>query len=505
MVACSLPAPRSTATRTSATGEVDEAAVLARCAAGADLDAVDRHRHLVRLEVGVGGADGGQDAAPVRVLAVDGALERGCCGRRCARPRRRRPRTRADARRSAMSLVGALGVARPAAGPGRAQTSRTAAARTPGVGRDAGGAAERAAATVSLVDMQPSESTRSKVAPGRRAQGLVELLGRSATASVVMTTSIVARPGASMPAPLAIPPTMKPSTDVDGLLGDGVGGHDRGRRRRGRRRRTGAACARVEPPAAGGPSAAARRSARSSRPRPRRRRSRAARRRARRCAWVSWKPAGPVHALAPPELSTTAAHARQTAGPAGTRATGAAWKRFAVKTPAAALSGPSLTTSATSGGTVALQTPRHAGGPEALRGAVTPVLTAPTPHGGQPGGLGEPEHEVRVLHRLPGCALAEVVDGAGDHDDPAGVDVDGGLQVHGVGAERAAVRGQLPSGRTCTNGSSPYVFASASRTSLGGRQRVVGRAVTGGEDAARHGREDRRERRTRVRRAAAPA
>jgi hypothetical protein len=59
--------------------------------------------------------------------------------------------------------------------------------------------------TVSLVDMQPSESARLKetrTASRRAASSPSD----STTASVVMTTSMVANPGASMPAPLAMPP-----------------------------------------------------------------------------------------------------------------------------------------------------------------------------------------------------------------------------------------------------------------------------------------------------------
>ena len=64
--------------------------------------------------------------------------------------------------------------------------------------------------------------------------------------------------------------------------------------------------------------------------------------------WVSWKPAGPVHALAPPEFRITA----RTLPPASTcwlHSTGAALTRLDVKTPAAAAEGPSLITTATSG------------------------------------------------------------------------------------------------------------------------------------------------------------
>ena len=59
--------------------------------------------------------------------------------------------------------------------------------------------------TVSLVDMQPSVSSRSNVTRVASRSALSSALaGRSA--SVVSTHSMVARPGASMPAPLAMPP-----------------------------------------------------------------------------------------------------------------------------------------------------------------------------------------------------------------------------------------------------------------------------------------------------------
>ena len=71
--------------------------------------------------------------------------------------------------------------------------------------------------TVSLVDMQPSESARSKLTrvASRRAASRASA-GRSA--SVVITTSIVASPGASMPAPLAMPPTDQPSPNATACL-----------------------------------------------------------------------------------------------------------------------------------------------------------------------------------------------------------------------------------------------------------------------------------------------
>ena len=71
----------------------------------------------------------------------------------------------------------------------------------------------------------------------------------------------------------------------------------------------------------------------------------------------------------------------------------------------------------------------------------------------RPAVSGRPEHQVRVLHRLAGRALAQVVDRAGD-DDPAGVEVDHGLQVRAVRAGRRGGVRLLPGGSTCTNGSS---------------------------------------------------
>ncbi len=65
-------------------------------------------------------------------------------------------------------------------------------------------------------------------------------------------------------------------------------------------------------------------------------------------AWVSWKPFGPVQALAPPELRTTAVSCPLLRTCSDQR-TGAALTRLEVKTPAAARRGPVLTTRARSG------------------------------------------------------------------------------------------------------------------------------------------------------------
>ena len=88
------------------------------------------------------------------------------------------------------------------------QTARTASANSAAAGVTPA-APEAISSTVSLVDMQPSESSRSKVVrvAARRAAAQV---AASTSASVVSTTSMVARPGASIPAPLAIPATDQP-------------------------------------------------------------------------------------------------------------------------------------------------------------------------------------------------------------------------------------------------------------------------------------------------------
>ena len=185
----------------------------------------------------------------------------------------------------------------------------------------------------------------------------------STTASVVRTTSIVARAGASMPAPLAMPETDQPCPPCDRDLVHGVGRLDRdGRvlvpvRRRGRRRRRrprrailsigSSSPMRPVEQTTTSPAETPRTSATCS---------------AVRC--VSRKPWVPVQALAPPELRTTAS-TRPSATTWRDHVTGAASTRLVVKTAAAWWSGPSLTTSARSGV------------PLALSPAVTPAARKP--------------------------------------------------------------------------------------------------------------------------------
>ena len=91
--------------------------------------------------------------------------------------------------------------------PRRARSSVRAPPSSAGEGR-APEAPEASSRTVSLVDMQPSELIRLTVratAPPRAARAAAA----STTASVVMTHSMVARPGASMPTPLIMPPALQ--------------------------------------------------------------------------------------------------------------------------------------------------------------------------------------------------------------------------------------------------------------------------------------------------------
>ncbi|SKU04709.1 Uncharacterised protein [Mycobacteroides abscessus subsp. abscessus] len=64
--------------------------------------------------------------------------------------------------------------------------------------------------TVSLVEQLPSTSSRSKVRAVAK-RSVESSCSAGTTASVVMTTSMVARDGASMPAPLPMAPTVQPS------------------------------------------------------------------------------------------------------------------------------------------------------------------------------------------------------------------------------------------------------------------------------------------------------
>ncbi len=219
---------------------------------------------------------------------------------------------------------------------------------------------------MSLVDRQPSESTRSKLTR-EDARITRSRVAASATASVVTTTSIVASDGASIAAPLPIPPMVTPGV-VDEV-------------------RTAAfatvSVVRIASAAAAPAAAVSVRSA-TALVAPASRLSMGRRTPMRpveqtatspapipsapatcsAVAWVSANPAGPVQAFAPPELRMTA-RSRPSARAWRLQSTGAAWTRLAVKIPAAASDGPSLTTSATSGR------------PDGFNPAVTPAARKP--------------------------------------------------------------------------------------------------------------------------------
>src|SRR5690606_15362074 len=232
-------------------------------------------------------------------------------------------------------------------------------------------------------------------------------------------------------------------------------------------------------------------------------------------AWVSWKPLGPVQALAPPELRTTAVNF-PLLRTCSDQSTGAALTRLEVKTPAAARRGPLLTTRARSGFPFSLI-------PAAMPAAVNPLaavtLTASPrsllrprgaavrwssaarrppsrrsrgdPGGRQPGGLVEAEGDVHALHGTSRGALGQVVDGA-DGDDPSRGLVEGDLHLDGVGAvhrrrRRPLARGEQADERLVGVG---LLVGGAHR--VGGRA-PAGRGAAGGEDAAGHGGEGRSE------------
>ena len=192
---------------TSRAGQVDLGPVLGRGAVPADPDAVESDREVLRLEGGVGGADRAQDPAPVGVLAVDGALEQVAAGHRPGDRHRVVDRGRAgDGHRDA--LASRPRRRRPAAGPGRRRPARPRRAarrrrarprprRTPAAARCRWWTCSRRSRPGRTSCWSPAAARRPAGRPGR-------------SASVVRTTSIVASPGASMPAPLAIPPTRKP-------------------------------------------------------------------------------------------------------------------------------------------------------------------------------------------------------------------------------------------------------------------------------------------------------
>src|SRR5205085_4845112 len=165
-------------------------------------------------------------------------------------------------------------------------------------------------------------------------------------------------------------------------------------------------------------------------------------------AAASRRPRGPVTALAHPAFTTMTC-----AVPAATRSrqrcTGAAAARCEVNTPAAAAGGPETMRARSSP-------------PERLSPAATPAARNPPAAQTAPGisvkplmessrrqtggverrGLVEPEHQVGILHRLPGGTLAEVVDGA-DRDRLPGPGVGTDRHLGDVGAGHSPGARQL--------------------------------------------------------------
>ncbi len=186
-----------------------------------------------------------------------------------------------------------------------------------------------------------------------------------------------------MPAPLAKPPTLQPAGGDVRLLGVGVGGEHRAWRPRCPPRRVGQLGRRPSRPrrarvARGScsPMMPVEQTATSMAPQPSTSAAFSA------VACVVWKPSGPVQALAPPELRTTA----RSAPPASTccdQSTGAALTWLVVNIPAAAVPGPSLTTRARSSRAAVLDARRRSRRPGNPAGAPV-TLTARLPSSAGP-------------------------------------------------------------------------------------------------------------------------
>ncbi len=232
----------------------------------------------------------------------------------------------------------------------------------------------------------------------RRGRGHGRRSRRRARHRFVRTTSIVASAGFSIPAPLAIPRFVQPSWETATCFATVsvvriacAASSPRIRARPPRR----------PPPRGAAACRAVRRSGRSStRGRPQRPR-RGRRRRVRPWRGCRRNPRDRVHALAPPELRTTA-RARPSPTAVRLQVTGAASTRFVVNTPAATSRGPSFTTRARSGR------------PEAFNPAVTPAAAEPagtgdahgaTPIASRAAVLREAEGDVHGLDGGPAVPL----------------------------------------------------------------------------------------------------
>ncbi len=166
-------------------------------------------------------------------------------------------------------------------------------------------------------------------------------------------------------------------------------------------------------------------------------------------AWVSWKPGGPVQALAPPEFSTTAL-TRPPLTTCSDQRTGAALTRLRVNTRGGRARGAVVDDE----GEVAVLTGLDAGvdpgGPEA-QGAVTlmarsphlrePDITVLTPATGRPSSSGRPSARFALWIAPPAVPLVRLSIAASATIRPAR-SVEGDLEGGGVRAQ--GHRGRRP-------------------------------------------------------------
>ena len=215
-VAVASPLLRSIRTCTSRPVRSTPGGVLARDRRPADLDAVERDVEVERVERGGGGADGGQDPAPVRVAAEHGALEQVAARDRAADLDGVGLRGGAD-HLDRDVVLGPLGVAHELLGEVVADGGHRGGERLRrrrGAGRPAGQQDDGVVGGHAAVGVEPVEGDAAWPRAARRRRSAA-----STSASVVRTTSIVASAGASMPAPLAMPPTTNPSPCATACFG----------------------------------------------------------------------------------------------------------------------------------------------------------------------------------------------------------------------------------------------------------------------------------------------
>ena len=215
--------------------------------------------------------------------------------------------------------------------------------------------------TWSFVDMHPSESRRSKVTRVADRSAASSDSGDT-SASVVSTTSIVARPGASMPAPFAMPPTRHPSRSTTTVFGRlsvvMIARAASSPPSPDRRAAAESTPSSTTSPSSCSPMSPVEHTSTSPDDTP----TAEAAASAVRC--VTWKPSGPVKQFAPPELSTIAP-TRPSAMTCCDQRIGFAFARFDVNTAAAAFEGPRFTMRARSSA------------PERLMPAAMPAASKP--------------------------------------------------------------------------------------------------------------------------------